>query len=129
MAEITLLLENIEMDRKMLEDRVGELIDDRVEIVVADPGYMRVLNSRYRHIDRPTDVISFDLALREEDRPEGTIFVDGRLFPPMEELLERIFHGYLHLSGYSHDTDEDREDMSRMVDEMVSRAMKERGGT
>lgn len=129
MAEITLLLENTEMDRVTLEGFVNELIDDRVEIVVADPGYMRVLNRRYRHIDRPTDVISFDLTLREEERPEGTIFVDGRVFPPMRELLERIFHGYLHLSGYTHDTDEDRETMNRMVEKMVSRAMNDGGGT
>lgn len=129
MADITLLLENTDMDRETLEGFVDELIDDRVEIVVADPGYMRVLNSRYRHIDRPTDVISFDLALRDEERPEGTIFVDGRVFPPMRELLERIFHGYLHLSGYTHDTDEDREAMNRMTDELVSRAMSDGGGT
>lgn len=129
MAEITLLLENTDLDREMLEYRVGKMIDDRVEIVVTDPGYMRVLNSRYRHIDKPTDVISFDLAMREKDRPDGTIFVDGRLFPPMEELLERIFHGFLHLSGYTHDTDEEREAMTRMVDEMVSRAMNDGGGT
>lgn len=129
MAEITLLLANTELDLETLEGLLDEMIDDRVEIVVADPGYMRVLNSRYRHIDRPTDVISFDLALGEEDRPEGTIFVDGRVFPPIRELLERVFHGYLHLRGYTHDTDEDRETMSRMVEELVSRAMNRGGGT
>lgn len=128
MAEITLLLENTELDRETLEGFVDEMVEDRVEIVVADPGYMRVLNSRYRHIDRPTDVISFDLALTREERPEGTIFVDGRVFPPMGELLERIFHGYLHLSGHTHDTDEDRKAMDGLVEKMVSRAMKTGGG-
>ncbi|MCJ7808858.1 MAG: rRNA maturation RNAse YbeY, partial [Desulfobulbaceae bacterium] len=78
---------------------------------------------KYRHIDSATDVLSFDLALCNEDRPEGTIYVDGRLFPPMEALLERIFHGYLHLKGYSHSNDWDAEFMNREVDSLVADAL------
>jgi probable rRNA maturation factor len=124
MADISIILENAGFGKDELENLIGTEIDDSVEVVLADPGYLRVLNRRYRHIDRTTDVITFDLTLCDEDRPEGTIFVDGRLFPPFEELLERIFHGYLHLKGYSHRNEKDAGIMSREVDSLVADAMR-----
>ena len=125
MADISIILENAGFCIEEIQSLTENLIEDCVEVVLADPGYLRVLNRDYRHIDRATDVLSFDLALKEEDRPEGTIYVDGRLFPPIEALLERIFHGYLHLKGYSHITEEDAAIMSREVDSLVASALEE----
>jgi probable rRNA maturation factor len=122
-ADITVLLEHGGPCEEELHSLTRDIIGDSVEIVVTDPGLMRVLNRRYRHIDRSTDVLSFDLAASEGERPEGTIYVDGRLYPPMSELLERIFHGYLHLCGYTHDTDEESEAMVREAGRMVKLAM------
>jgi len=124
MPDVAVILENSEIDSEELESLIGNLIDDTVEIVVTDPGYLRVLNRRFRHIDRATDVLTFDLARNPTEVPEGTIFVDGRLFPPMESLLERIFHGYLHLNGYSHENDEDACNMSSKVDILVAEALR-----
>ncbi|MBN2587824.1 MAG: rRNA maturation RNAse YbeY [Candidatus Fermentibacteraceae bacterium] len=123
MAQVVILLDDAGLSAEALDLIIGDTISDRVEVVVTDPGYMRVLNRRYRHIDRTTDVLSFDLAASEDDRPEGTIYVDGRLFPPIGELLERIFHGYLHLTGRTHDTDGDSEAMAEDVSCMVRSAM------
>jgi probable rRNA maturation factor len=105
----------------MLEGR----IDGEVEIVLADPGYMRVVNRRFRHIDRPTDVITFDMS--EGPSPEGVIYVDCRLAPPLEDLLERIFHGWLHLCGWTHDTEEDSALMAAEVGRLVASCMEEGG--
>ncbi len=102
------------------------IIEDSVEVVVTDPGYMRVLNRKYRRIDRPTDVLSFDLADSPEDRPEGVIYVDGRLAPPTSEVIERILHGYLHLCGMSHDSEEDSEKMDQMLNSIM--ASRQSGG-
>lgn len=124
MTEISIILENAGFDKDTLENLIGNQMDGSVEIVLADPGYLRVLNRKYRHLDKTTDVLTFDLALNDEDRPEGTIFVDGRLFPPFEELLERIFHGYLHLKGYSHRNEKDAGIMSRKVDSLVANALR-----
>ena len=126
MADISIILEKTGLEREKLEKLIGDMIEDSVEIVIAEPGYLRVLNRRYRHIDRSTDVLTFDLALREEDMPEGTVYVDGRLFPPMEALLERIFHGYLHLKGYSHNTEKDAAGMKCSVDAMLESALRGR---
>ena len=111
-------------DPVALEILIAPLLPGRVELVLADPGYMRVINMRFRHIDRPTDVLAFDLRDDPGGAPEGVIYVDGRLYPPIEELLERIFHGYLHLTGRTHDSDEDHESMRRDVAELVSTSLK-----
>ncbi len=123
MTDISVILDNPGFCAEEVKSLIGDLMEGCVEVVLADPGYLRVLNRDYRHIDRATDVLSFDLALREEDRPEGTIYVDGRLFPPIEALLERIFHGYLHLKGYSHSNDKDAAIMNREVDSLVADAL------
>lgn len=123
MVDISIIIENPGFSAEEIKTLIGNLIEGCVEVVLVDPGYLRVLNRHYRHIDRATDVLSFDLALREEDRPEGTIYVDSRLFPPMEALLERIFHGYLHLKGYSHGNEKDAAIMSNEVDSFVVEAL------
>ncbi len=123
MADISIILDNAGFCVEEIQSLTENLMEGCVEVVLADPGYIRVLNRDYRHIDRATDVLSFDLAIGEEDRPEGTIYVDGRLFPPIEALLERIFHGYLHLKGYSHNNEKDAAIMSGEVDSLVARAL------
>ena len=123
MSDISIILDNPGFCVEEIQNLTENLLEGCVEVVLADPGYLRVLNRNYRHIDRATDVLSFDLALGEEDRPDGTIYVDGRLFPPMEALLERIFHGYLHLKGYSHSNEKDAAIMSREVASLVADAL------
>jgi ssRNA-specific RNase YbeY (16S rRNA maturation enzyme) len=123
---VDLLLDRPGFDPEVLESLVRPLLTGRIELVVADPGYMRVMNWRFRHMDRSTDVLSFDLRDDPSVEPEGVIYVDGRVWPPMEELLERIFHGYLHLTGRTHDREEDAESMDRDVGALVRRALEER---
>ena len=123
MADISIILDNAGFSVEELQSLTESLMEDSVEVILADPGYIRVLNRDYRHIDRATDVLSFDLANTEEDRPEGTIYVDGRLFPPIAEFLETSFHGYLHLKGYSHNNEKDAAVMSGEVDSLVAHAL------
>jgi rRNA maturation RNase YbeY len=120
---VDLVLEGAGFDPALLESVAGPLLRGRIELVIVDPGYMRVMNCRFRHVDHPTDVLSFDLRDDPEGDPEGVIYVDGRVFPPLEELLERVFHGYLHLCGMTHDTAEDADAMSSETRNMVGRAM------
>jgi len=123
MTDINIILENAGFCLEEIKNLTENLMEECVEVVLADPGYLRVLNRNYRHIDRATDVLTFDLALREQDRPDGTIYVDGRLFPPMEALLERIFHGYLHLKGYSHNNEKDAAIMGSEVNSLIAEAL------
>ena len=121
--EINTILNNPPFKQDRIETLIDGILEGNVEIVIADSGYMKVLNRKYRHIDRSTDVLSFDLAASEEERPDGIVYVDGRIFPPYEALLERIFHGYLHLFGYSHQEPEKAKVMNERVARLVSRAM------
>ncbi len=121
--EINTILDNPAFKQDRIERMIDGLLEGNVEIVIADPGYIRVLNRKHRHIDRSTDVLSFDLAASDEERPDGIVYVDGRLFPPYEALLERIFHGYLHLMGYSHQEPDKAKIMNESVARLVSSAM------
>jgi len=117
---IDLIPGNTDIDPLWLSGTIEPLLKGRIELVIVDPGYMKVLNMRYRHINRSTDVLAFDL--RDEfsgEYPEGVIYVDGRIYPPLEDLLERIYHGYLHLKGYRHETEEASASMKKLVADMV----------
>ncbi len=123
MTEINIILTNPPFRQDRIETMIDGFLEGNVEIVISDPGYMKVLNRKYRHLDKSTDVLSFDLATSDEDRPDGIVYVDGRIFPPYEALLERIFHGYLHLLGYSHQEPEQAKIMNERVANLVSRAV------
>lgn len=124
---INSILINPAYKQDRIESLIDGLLEGNVEIVITDPGYMKVLNRKYRHLDRSTDVLAFDLATSDEERPDGIVYVDGRIFPPHEALLERIFHGYLHLSGYSHQEPEKAKIMNEKVADLISRAMERLG--
>lgn len=84
---------------------------------------MRRLNSRYRGIDRPTDVLSFASGFpfdadAETDGPEGREPVLGDIVINTEaassqaadarrdlddEVTRLLIHGILHLAGYDHE--------------------------
>lgn len=116
---------------------VGE--KEEVSVVLSDDKYIRSLNSQYRGKDVSTDVLSF--ALNEGDEPvivggsDETLL--GDIVISMEttvrqaeeyghslerELAFLALHGMLHLIGYDHETDEQREEMRREEEHVLSLA-------
>lgn len=101
-----------------------------VSITLTDDACIHRLNRDYRSIDRPTDVLSF--AQREGDAPAVT---GGPETEPLGDIVisveraeaqaaeyghslrrEMAFltvHGMLHLLGYDHIEETDREEMER----------------
>ena len=82
---------------------------------------------RYRHVDRPTDVLSFALDEGGEDEPElldapeehllGDIIISAETAQRQgeefghgltREVVYLAVHGLLHLLGYDHMTEEDK---------------------
>lgn len=118
---VEVVLDNPSPVIRGLQEKLAPVMagDGRIEVVVCDPGMMRMLNRRFRMLDRPTDVLTFDLS-DPGGPPEGTIFVDGRLAPPLSELVERIIHGWLHLRGYSHHSPQKAELMERLTARFVA---------
>jgi probable rRNA maturation factor len=79
---------------------------------------MQTLNRLFRGINRPTDVLSFSTepsVLPEDDDYLGDIVIsvetaerqaERRKSTLYCELCVLALHGYLHLLGYDHETDE-----------------------
>jgi probable rRNA maturation factor len=74
---------------------------------------MRTLNRRYRRQDRATDVLAFPASDRSPLLGDIVVSVPyaarqarRRREPLAAELDRLLVHGYLHLLGYDHETDE-----------------------
>ena len=99
-----------------------------VSLTFTDNEKIKELNSRYRNIDRETDVLSFPM-LEGEDIDNAPIVMLGDIVVSLEkakEQGEKFGHGFrrelaflcihstLHLLGYDHETSEaDELDMRR----------------
>lgn len=112
-------------------EKVGALYDvgeAEVSVTLTDNAHIHELNRTYRGIDRPTDVLSF--ALNESQEPEisggPAVNVLGDLVISVERAREQAtdyghsvrrevafltVHGMLHLLGYDHMEESDREEM------------------
>src|SRR5450759_2137758 len=99
--------------RAMRESKV-EGLRSKVEISVLFCGdrAMRTLNRCYRGMDAPTDVLAFPA---ETSGLLGDIVISipcasrqarRRGEPPAREIDRLLLHGFLHLSGYDHETDD-----------------------
>jgi len=108
-----------------------------VSLVLASDEYIHALNREYRGIDCSTDVLSFALNEGEEpvvfDGPEEVLLGDivisietaTRQAAEYGHSLERelaylTVHGILHLLGYDHMTEEDKQEMRREEEYVLS---------
>ena len=101
--------------------------EEEISVLLCDNTKIHEINREYRHIDRPTDVISF--ALNEGEGYEGD-GEESHLLGDMIISLERTeeqaqeyghsferelayltTHSCLHILGYDHMTDEDKAEM------------------
>lgn len=91
--------------------------DSEVSITLIDDKQIHVLNKKYRGIDKPTNVLSFELG---DDVLLGDIFIsidtvkreaDQAEISVEEHTAHMIVHGMLHLQGYDHIKDKDAKEM------------------
>ncbi|BDG46474.1 MULTISPECIES: rRNA maturation RNase YbeY [Parageobacillus] len=111
-----------------------------VGISFVDNERIRIINRDYRGKDQPTDVISFAL----EEKGEGEVEIVGADVPPllgdiiisipkakeqakeyghsfMRELGFLAVHGFLHLLGYDHKTEEEEKIMFSKQKDILER--------
>jgi len=97
--------------------------------------FIRSLNTKYRGIDKPTDVLSFSLqegAIKypevESDKLLGDIIISVETAQRQadtinhtieKELAVLLIHGLLHLTGYDHEKNEDYKIMREKESEML----------
>ena len=100
-----------EILHKVLNDSLNifQLDDTLIELNFISKTDIQKLNKKFRHIDKPTDVLSFpQITLPKfKIRILGDIVISPQIVEKKgERLSEVIKHGLLHLLGYDHDTDE-----------------------
>ena len=105
-------------------------------VMLTDDSGIRTLNSNWRGIDKPTNVLSFP-ALQpsgpsgEGDPPRmlGDIAIayqtmrkeaDEEQKPFEHHLSHLAVHGFLHLIGYDHEKDDDAEAMETLEQEILA---------
>ena len=103
-------------------------------VIIVDNNYIHELNKTYRNIDRETDVITFALEdeetiiIPEEERILGDIYISidkakaqakeyGHSL--LRELSFLAVHGFYHLLGYDHETEEEEKIMFQKQEEVL----------
>jgi len=107
-----------------------------IAVMLTDDAGIRTLNSNWRGIDKPTNVLSFP-ALQPtgpsgpDDAPRmlGDIAIayettrkeaDDEQKPFDHHLSHLAVHGFLHLIGYDHENDDDAEAMETLEQEILA---------
>lgn len=110
-----------------------------IGLTFSDDDYIRDINRAHRDVDRATDVLSFPMfeadeplnALPGEDLLLGDILIsvphvyaqsEAYGHSPEREVLYLFVHGLMHLAGYDHIDEADRQDM-REGEEKLLRAI------
>ena len=141
-------INELDIDTTQYENIINNIFnhinDDKVfNIIFVSKQEIQKINKEYRNIDRVTDVISFALCdndecmFFEEDEEElGDIFIciDRAIEQAADygHSVERevgflAVHGYLHLCGYDHMTEEDEKVMFARQEEILNFANLKRG--
>ncbi len=107
-----------------------------VSIVFCDDPFIHTLNSTYRNIDAPTDVLSFELGTTYTDESGAEWIAAGDVVisldmlktnsdyfdvPIDEELRRLLAHGMLHLSGLDHKTNDATEPMLELQEQILQK--------
>ncbi len=110
-----------------------------VSVIFVGPRKIRQINRDFRHIDRPTDVISFALADDAATDPQDYVAVElGDIFINTDAVVKQaaeyghsvrretsflFVHGLLHLCGFDHQNKTDEKKMiswqKRILDNVV----------
>ena len=122
----------IEAAAEFAEADVGEA---ELAVMLTDDSGIRTLNSNWRGIDKPTNVLSFPAlqapagAPSDAPRMLGDIAIayettrkeaDDEEKPFDHHLSHLAVHGFLHLIGYDHEKDDDAEAMESLEAEILA---------
>jgi probable rRNA maturation factor len=114
----------------------ADVAETELAVMLTDDAGIRTLNSNWRGIDKPTNVLSFPALPPSgprgpDDAPRmlGDIAIayqtmrkeaDDEQKPFDHHLSHLAVHGFLHLIGYDHETDDDAETMEALEREILS---------
>ena len=102
---------NIDFEKIAYAAVLPEYKDSEVSITLVDDNQIHKLNKQYRNMDKPTNVLSFELG---DDVLLGDIFISldtvsreakAAGISVEEHTAHMVVHGMLHLQGFDHITD------------------------
>lgn len=111
-------------------------IEGELSLTFVDRAAIQELNRQYRGVDRPTDVLSFPQYESKEEMINQAYLAIGDLIICLDiagrqaadygHSLERevsylFVHGLLHLLGYDHIEAEDKVEMRKLEEELLSK--------
>jgi probable rRNA maturation factor len=94
--------------------RLATGLKGTVNVLVTSSAEMKSLNGRFRKLDKPTDVLSFEADEHAPKQLAGEIAICGEIaaqnarrlgHSTADEVKILVLHGVLHLCGYDHETD------------------------
>jgi probable rRNA maturation factor len=97
-------------------------------MIIGNDAFIQSLNAKYRHVDAPTDVLSFSAGEVDPDTQDmylGDVVIslpratEQALLgghPVSDELQLLVIHGTLHLLGYDHLDENDKQKMQAHQD-------------
>jgi len=118
-AQLTLDLENVTQESAL-------------SVVIGDDMLLKKLNYKYRNIDTTTDVLSFPSGELDPDTkmiylgdvvislPRAEYQASAGGHPLVDELQLLVVHGTLHLLGYDHVEQADKEKMQAAQDKVLA---------
>jgi len=114
----------------------NDVAEAEIAVMLTDDSGIRTLNSNWRGVDKPTNVLSFPAlqptgAGAPDDAPRmlGDIAIafettrkeaDDEQKPFDHHLSHLAVHGFLHLIGYDHEKDDDAEAMESLEQEILA---------
>ncbi len=96
--------------------------DAKLEIVFLSDAAIKRVNEKYKHSDKATDVLSFELGSCGQVLISSDMAIsNSRVWSttPEKELILYVIHGMLHLFGYDDKKIRDRSRMSRKQDSIL----------
>ena len=120
-------------------DQMG-ISDWDLSILLCTDKAMRQLNRHYRNKDESTDVLSFELGVKEGGEDGNVRYVAGDVVISLdtlrenslyfkisedEELRRLLIHGILHLSGMNHKTGRNTEPMIIRQEQILEKLKEE----
>ena len=108
-----------------------------ISIVLTNEQNIQKINKEYRNIDKPTDVLSFQMFEKEEieqakinEEVLGDIVVCMPIVKKQaveyahseeREFAYMLVHGFYHLMGYDHIEEEDKKEMRRKEENILNK--------
>ena len=109
--------------------------DAEISLLICDGPTIHELNREYRNVDAPTDVLSFALNEGDEDISEEEALALGDIVINIDRAKEQAeefghskereiaylsVHGFLHILGYDHYEEEEKKEMRKAEEEILS---------